>query len=193
MLIPCFVTVAIINMDRLQSFKAGNFEAQFREQVKQVEKVIEEAHVTMDQLKEMTIPLLDYTLANVVKDRSIFTGVAAADKERFYSEVLQNVEKFNIESENTSRLLDSVRDEIAGNYIVEIQDASLRWVGAQKNEVVYRFFNTYQLEYDYLDHSIPPRPSHIKKFYEENDYLYGGSVGGKIDQYENFFNKFFME
>lgn len=189
MLFASFISAVFINIDSFESFRAGEVEAK----IKQVEKVIEEAHVTIDQLKEMTTPLLDYTLANVIADRKMFTGVAAPDKERFYAQILENVDKFDINSDNTSRLLDAVRAEVADNYIVEILNESDKWVGSDKNKSVSHFFNTYKVIYDHVDHSLPVRPIHIREFFMKDDSLYGDPVRKKIDQYESFFNKFFKE
>lgn len=186
MLVPSFMAAVFLNMNKFKTFKAGEFEAELRD-------FIEEANLTIDQLKEMTVPLLDYSLANVISDNRTFMGVAASDKEQFYTKALENIEKFNIESENTQRLLKSVRNEIAVSYLLEVEIESEKWGGMESNKAANNFFSSFDLENAYLDSSLLPSVSDIRRFYDGHPLLNGEKVRQKIDQYEKFLNAFIRE
>lgn len=189
MVIPCFIAVCILNMDKLQSFRAGDFEAQFREQVQQVEQVIEEAHATIDQLKAMTTPLLDYSLANIIGHNRI-TGVSAYDKKLFYEKALENISNFDIQEEHTLELLDAVKRQVAVTYLeeLELQSETGEW---DENAPVREFFNRFHLGELSSGRATLPSSSTLSVFYDEHPQHDSKEIREKIEDYAQFLNTHF--
>lgn len=187
MLFASFVSVVFINLDKFESFRAGEIEAQMRK----VEEVIEEAHATIDQLKEMTTPLLDYSLANIVSDNRM-TGVAAYDKKLFYEKALENISNFNIKQEHTSRLLDAVKRQVALTYLLELENQSeIVSGGWSENEPVREFFNKFDLEGLSSGKTLFPPPSAFNVFYDANPKHDGEEIRKRIEEYGQFLNTHF--
>jgi hypothetical protein len=61
-LLAGFTTAIIINIDQIKRYKAGNVEAELRDEIK---KTVEEANATVKTFNEAIIPLIEYTLTEI--------------------------------------------------------------------------------------------------------------------------------
>jgi len=59
MIVASSITVAFMNMDKVQRFKGAGFEAEMK-------KAVEEAYATIENLKEISIPLIVSTLNTII-------------------------------------------------------------------------------------------------------------------------------
>lgn len=178
-LLAGFVCAALINLDRFNSFKAGELEANIRH----AEEVIDEANATIDQLKKMTEPLMNYLLAHIVRGDRII-GVNASDKEALYISLKENSRQFDLESQYNQELLEEAKYKVIETYLFEIELKSEVAVNDwNKAEPIRDFIR----KYEYKKNDYPP-VSALREFFVNHRDLYNDSVEDSIKEYERVLN-----
>jgi len=167
-----FISVIVLNFDKIDSFKAGQIEAKMRH----VDEVIEEASATIDQLKKVSEPLMDYTLAHIAKGNSV-VGVGGYHKETLYKRVNENISEFNIEDDYTKRLLTQAKDDIRKTYFDEI----LIYVEDSKD------WSATDSVRDLTGEN--PKEINILKDFLKKNKLHDNEVQKRIDEYERFIDE----
>lgn len=170
-----FTCAVIINLDRFSSFRAGELEANIRH----AEEVISEAHATIEHLKSMTEPLMNYLLAHIVRGDRIM-GVNASDKELLYLRLKRNSEQFELNSDYNQELLEEAKHKIIQTYLFEVEIEAERLIESWELAQPIRDF-IYQ--YDYKQHVYPP-VSNLRTIFTKNPSLYSDTVEKCIKEYE---------
>jgi len=89
------VASAFLNMDKLQRFKGAGFEAEMKAEVKQV---VDKVHATLDNLRDVTRPLLISTLETLI-NQGRFGSINANTKHQLLADVLKTADSLQICSE----------------------------------------------------------------------------------------------
>ncbi|MGJ9381542.1 hypothetical protein [Salipaludibacillus sp. CF4.18] len=172
-----FACAVLINIERFDSFKAGHLEATIR----QADKAIKDANATIEQLKEMTEPLMNYTLAQIVRGDHIL-GVGGAHKEELYKKLKRNSEQFGIKSDYNQGLLRSVERSIAETYLFEIELEVEKLIGFGKMKPIHEKFKLFLNEGIQLPSAMIIREL-IKSYPSDH---YNDKVENSIAEYERF-------
>lgn len=180
MLFAGFTCAIFINLDRFSSFRAGELEAKIND----AKQVIDEAHVTLDNLKNMTEPLMNYLLAHIVRGDRI-AGVDARDKEVLYNRIKENINQFNIESEYSQELISQAKFKIIKTFLWEIEFEVERKVGWEKAEPIRKFIHLKFKE----DANNYPDVTEVRDLINSNSDLYDEGVEKKIREYERAVNE----
>ena len=107
-----FTSAVFINMDKFSSFKAGKLEAKLKE----ADEVIKEANVTIEEVKEISIPMMNYLLSHLVWGEKVI-GMPPHDKEELYNKLVANFEKLDVKNEELSRLFEYAKPIILESYL----------------------------------------------------------------------------
>lgn len=176
-----FACTVIINIDKFNSFRAGELEATMRH----AEEVISEAHATIDQLKSMTVPLMNYSLASIARGDQLM-GVNASDKEVLYLELKDNIDKFELQNDYTSQLLEEAKRKIVRTSLFEIEVAveqiggSWESVTPLRNVVFNPGFNSKQY--------VPT--SDLREVFTNNPELYNDRIEVLLSEYDRVLNEY---
>lgn len=178
-----FACTVIINLDKFNSFKAGELEATIRH----AEEVITDANATIDELKSMTEPMMNYLLAHIARGSRIM-GVDAADKEELYIKLKANIEEFELQNEETPELLREAAETIILSSLYEVgiavEGAGGSWESAKPiNDFIFRSNKrTKFLEVSTLRESLNEYPS-----------LYNEKVEERLINYERVLNEYLIQ
>ena len=181
-LLAGFVCAVFINLDKFSSFKAGKMEANLRD-------VINEANATIDQLKSLTEPLMQYNLAHIARGNRTM-GVTALDKEKLYLKLKENVNKFELRSEYTSELLQEVEVQLVETSLFEVEIAAEQaagqdgkgWNLAEPLRKVLYNSNSKSKKNIGLDT--------LRPVFNEHPYLYNKEVEKALKDYERFLREY---
>ncbi|QGH35124.1 hypothetical protein GI584_14200 [Gracilibacillus salitolerans] len=174
-LIAGFVSAVFLNLDRFESFKAGNFEAK----LKQTEKLLGEAKASIDQLKEMVEPLMNYTMVHILRGNSVI-GAPAKDKEKLYLRIKENSRIFKIDNHYHNQLLRDIKMNMIKTYFYEIEFESDSAFGWDKLKPLREFIDKYKIE----EQNEFPSVDEIKKFFRDNPDLHNNKVEKRIEDYQ---------
>lgn len=95
------LTIAFVNIDKIESFKSGVFEAKMKE----MKKVVDEAYATIDNLKEISIPLIISTL-NTITYLGRLGGIGLSQKHNLKNDIEGLIKKFDIKDEKVKDILE---------------------------------------------------------------------------------------
>lgn len=90
-LIAGFTSVVLLNMDKFESFKAGQLEATLRE----AKEIIDDANATIAQLTSVTTPLLKSNLSFLLYEGT-FDGMPVDEQEKTFNELLKIKDSLNL-------------------------------------------------------------------------------------------------
>ncbi|MBU3179082.1 hypothetical protein KPL47_22560 [Clostridium estertheticum] len=93
------ITVAFLNIDKIQRFKGGGFEAEM------VKRAVEEAYATIDNLKEMSVPLIVSTLNTIIYSGR-WDGLGINQKHNLKDDIEVVVKKLNIDDEKVKEAME---------------------------------------------------------------------------------------
>lgn len=178
-----FACSVIINIEKFNSFRAGELEATIRH----AEEVITDANATIDELKSMTEPMMNFLLAHIARGSRIM-GVDAADKEELYVKLKANIEKFELQNEETPELLKEATETIILSSLFEVgiavEAAGGSWESAQPiNDVIFRSDKGKKiLEVSTLRTALNEHPS-----------LYNEKVEERLINYERVLNEYLIQ
>lgn len=185
-----FLGAVILNIDKFESFKAGQIEAKLTE----VEKVIDEANVTIDQLKQLNEPLMNYVLSHIINFNKP-NGVTAKEKENILYQIELNANQFDIKNEQFITLLQETKREIARNYLFELDGecnkvSGTLIVGSWKADLI-------QL----TQRELLPNEKEIRDLFERDEDpdlhernprdVINEKIKSKVEEYLRFYNKHF--
>lgn len=172
-----FICAAFINIEKFHSFKAGQIEAK----IKQTEELIEDVNASISQLKKMNEPLMNYTLAHIVRGNRVM-GVDAFDKEALFDRLDTNINEFHIKDQYTLNLLEEARNAIGKSYLFEIELAVEKVVNSTNTPFAQR------ISY-YSDEFTLPSSLKVREFFNQNPALYNEKINEKVNDYEMFVNR----
>lgn len=184
-LLAGFTCAVILNFDRFESFKAGALEGKLRQ-------VISEANATIEQLKQINEPQIQYILSHIINFNKK-NGVNAKDKEAILLNLESNARTFEINDSKTIALFKEAKYEIARNYLVEIYDECKHVLGSE---------TLGSWKFDLLlairDKKIPNKEE-IRKIFNRHDQheieernpqdVINDAVRDRIDEYIRFYNQ----
>lgn len=168
-LIAGFISATLINIDKFDSFKAGNIEAK----LKKASEVIDEATATINQLKTVTEPLLKSNLILLLHDGS-FDGMGIKEKESTFIELKKTNDVLQLDSVNDH--IEKAAKGVANHHFHELY----RCVNSELFDQKFKKYTT-------VDFS-PETPSvkDLEDFFEENH----GAMNYEVEQKFNNFKSF---
>lgn len=172
-----FASAVLLNIDKFDSFKAGQLEAKMRKAV----EIIDEANTTIEQLKSVTVPLLNSNLSLLMYD-GVFDGMDTEDKEKTLNELLKIMRVLNIDSDYTNDILKRTKNSIANFYYSDI-----RWVMPEGGREELENYFPGNNRMDFEPHSI----EEIANFFTINPDLFTDKVKGKVGKYNSFLGEYF--
>ena len=90
MVIASSITVAFLNMDKIQKFKGAGFEAEMK-------KVVDEAYITLDNLKSVALPLITTTIDNISWGKR--WGASESDRDsQMFNELLKIIDELKLDN-----------------------------------------------------------------------------------------------
>ncbi|UYZ39005.1 hypothetical protein OD350_29395 (plasmid) [Clostridium beijerinckii] len=92
------ITVAFLNIDKIKSFTGAGFKAEMKE-------AIDEANATMDNLKEVSIPLIVSALHHIINSGRL-VGFDFKEREGLKNSLDVAMEKLGIEDEKINEMLE---------------------------------------------------------------------------------------
>lgn len=92
------ITVAFLNIDKIKSFTGAGFKAEMKE-------AIDEANATMDNLKEISIPLIVSSLHHIINSGRL-VGLDFKEREGLKNSLDVAMEKLGIEDEKINDMLE---------------------------------------------------------------------------------------
>lgn len=175
-LLSGFLSAVIINIDKFDSFKAGQIEAK----LKKAERIIDEATATIEQLESVTIPLLNSSLSILIYD-GVFDGMNSKEKEKTLSELMKIKKVINADSDYTNEVLYRATNSVANFYFHDIKSSLT--VGRDK-------FDEYFSREARIDHE-PHKPAELDKFFTDNPETLTAEVKLKLDKYSDFIKGYY--
>ncbi|MED4172379.1 hypothetical protein P4631_07940 [Halalkalibacterium halodurans] len=164
-----FLCAVIINLDRFSSFKAGQFEAQIRE----VEKVINEANLTIEELKEFIKPLLNANVNLIIYD-GLIDGMDVKAKEETLLKLFEMNKKQNLNVDDEQFI--KAFKMLAGHYFSQLS-LSIQDSDFQKEFGKYGTFDTMFEN---------PTVEEVEAFFKSHPQLVSDKVQHKIENYKRF-------
>ena len=151
-LIAGFTASVLLNMDKFESFKAGQLEAKLQ----RAEEVIDEANATIAQLTSVTTPLLKSNLSFLLYEGTI-DGMPVDEKEKTFNELL--------------KIKDSLKLPDIDEYFVDaakgITSDYFNYIFHEVAEIHDGFRIDYE-HYTTIDHAPEtPKVSELEAFFEE--------------------------
>ena len=175
-----FACSVLLNLDKFESFKAGQIEAKLRE----ADKAIKEANATIGQLRRMTEPLMNYLLAHIIRGNRI-AGVSGYDKEELFKRLSENSKQFSIDSEYNKELLAEAKYNVIETFLYEIEFEVEGKVGYERAEPIREFINK-----NYVPNSKKfPSVAKVRLSFDEHPNLYNNKVEDSIKEYERVLNE----
>lgn len=98
MLVASSITVAFLNIDKVQKFKGAGFEAEMR-------KVVDEASVTLENLKSVATPLIVTTIDALTWGKRLGDSDSNRDVEMF-NKLIELVDELNLEYNQITNAID---------------------------------------------------------------------------------------
>lgn len=107
MVIASSITVAFLNMDKIQKFKGAGFEAEMK-------KVVDEAYITLDNLKSVALPLITTTIDNISWGKR--GGASESDRDsQMFNELLKIIDELKLDNVE-------IEDAVNEYYSLKISD-----------------------------------------------------------------------
>lgn len=183
-LLAGFVCAVFINLDKFSSFKAGKMEATLRD-------VINEANATIDQLKSLTEPLMQYNLAHIARGNTLM-GVAASDKEKLYLKLKDNINNFDLQSEYTVELLEEVESQLIETSLFEVELAVEQVAKEQVEDMWWEMTSPFRQVISIYHNEINGNigVSTLRKVFDDCPYLYSEGVEKCLKEYERFLQEY---
>lgn len=173
-----FASAVLMNIDKFKSFKAGKLEAKLRE----ADKVIEDAHATIGQLKEVAEPLLNTNLVSLIYD-GYFDGMDIEDKLIVFEDLYKIENNLNLKSDTTSELMNKAKKAIAHHLFRDIGSAINRDPLA-KDSI---FFTKYSLEAEEAFATVEKIQSH----FNENPNIKTEKAINAFEKFKEFINTYY--
>lgn len=171
-----FASAVMINIDKFESFKAGQIEAKMNKAV----EIIDEANATIDQLKSVTTPLLNSNLSLLLYN-GVFDGMDTRDKEKTLNELLEIMRVINIDSDYTSDIIKRTKNSIANFYFSDI-----RWVMSREGREKFEKYFPGNARMDFEPYSLKK----IDKFFSINPDVFTDEVKDSVEKYKNFIKQY---
>ncbi|MCT1575708.1 hypothetical protein M3E13_19505 [Oceanobacillus kimchii] len=165
-----FVSAVLLNIDKFESFKAGQLEAK----VKEAKEVIDKATATIEQLESVTIPLLNSSLSILIYD-GVFDGMDPGDKEKTLLELMKIEKVINVDSEYTNEVLTRAKNSVANHYFYEIN--------SHITDNVREDFQNHFGRRDRIDHE-PFKIEEVESFFSTRSHLIDTELSSKIEKYK---------
>ena len=167
-----FASAFIINIEKFESFKAWKLEAKIRK----VNKVIDEANATIEQLESVANPLLKSSLILLLHDGT-FDGMDVNDKENIFLELLnvKEILKLNTVDEYITRAAKGVAN-----------DHFLKMLRISDDESFKEEFE----KYTWIDFA-PETPSveELERYFKRRPHVLTDDVRSKFIRFKEFKNK----
>lgn len=183
-LIAGALTAMMLNLEKFKSFKAGNIEAQLRE----VESSLNDALATIDELKEMSEPLMNYTMVNILRGHTFF-GLPPEDREKLYIEIRKNSLKFGINSDYNNGLLKEFKHHIVKTYLEAIGAYADKHFGWSADGELVEFYN----QYHFRTEKALPSYSELNTFFDMHPSLVNEEVKKYLIEYERVYKEYCIE
>ena len=108
-----FTSSVLLNLDKFESFKAGQLEAKLQK----AEQIIDDANATIQQLTSVTTPLLKSNLSFLLYE-GIFDGMSSNEKEKVFYALLKIKDSLDL-SESEGYFIEAA-EAIASDYFQKI-------------------------------------------------------------------------
>lgn len=117
MVIASSITVAFLNIDKIHKFKGAGFEAEMR-------KVVNEAYITIDNLKSVALPLITTTIDNISWGKR--WGSSESDRDtQMFNELLKIIDELKLDNVE-------IEDAVNEYYSLKISDEYSKFIVAYK-------------------------------------------------------------
>lgn len=168
-----FVSAILINIDKIESFRAWHLEAKMRKAV----KIIDEANATIDQLKSVTDPLLKSNLILLLYDGS-FDGMGIKEKESVFVELLKVKDSLKLES--VDKYINRAAKGIANHHFSEL----FRYVNDEAFRQKYEKYSTIYF--------FPETPSidEVEQYFKDHPEVMTREIKDKLDKFKDFKESF---
>ncbi|MED4124160.1 hypothetical protein P4641_09235 [Halalkalibacterium halodurans] len=164
-----FLCAVIINLDRFKSFKVGKLEAQIRE----AERVIDEANVTIEQLKGFLKPLLNANV-NIITYDGHFDGMDLKAKEDTLLKLFElNKKQKLIDNEQFIKAMKA----LGGHHFSYLSSLFIGNIDFQKEFGKYGTFATMFEN---------PTIEEVEAFFKSHPQLVSDKVQHNIENYKRF-------
>lgn len=173
-----FASVMIINIEKFEYFKAGQLEARLRK----ADKIIKEAHATVDQLKEVAEPLLNTNLASLAYE-GYFDGMDVEDKMKVFAALYEVENSLELNSYTTKDLMDKTKKSISYHLFRNIGE-TINTDGLSAEAV---FFSKYSIEADKAFSTV----EEIDNYLYENPNLRTKEVMKSFEKFKKFINNYY--
>jgi len=120
------ITVAFLNIDKIQSFKGGGFEAQMK-------KAVEDAYATIDNLKEMAAPLIVHALDTITYSGYI-RGIEINKKQSMENDIEVSIKKLDINDEKVKNSIENFYKQITWTLFNAFRNEFFKGEGGQSVE-----------------------------------------------------------
>lgn len=173
-----FASAIMINIDKFEYFKAGQLEARIRE----ADKIIEDAHATIDQLKDVAEPLLNTNLSSLIYD-GYFDGMNIDDKLKVFKELYEAESNLELNSDTTNKLIEKAKKAIAHHLFIDIG----RVINKDPLSAESVFFTTYSIEADKAFATI----EEIEDLLSKNPKFRTEKVDMSFEKFKKFMNRYY--
>lgn len=173
-----FTSAVMLNMDKFESFKAGQLEAKLQK----TEKAIEEANATIEQLNSVAIPLLKTNLSFLLYEGT-FDGMPADEQEMTFYELLKIKESLDLS--DTDKYFTEAAKGVTSHYFSNMyHEISKTHDGFKINYNKYTTTN-YAPE--------TPSVSELRSFFDRNPEFLIGDVKNTFEKFEKIKIEFIEE
>lgn len=173
-----FVSAFLLNIDKFESFKAGQIEAKLKE----AEEVIDEATATIEQLTAVTAPLLKANLSFLLYE-GVFDGMPADEQANTFLELVKIKNNLNIT--DVEEHFNQAAKGVSSHYFMSI----LREVG-NKHDGFRMKYGKYSTKFH-----APETPSieELDRFFEKHPYFLEGAVKDDYRKFKDIKESFVSE
>lgn len=173
-----FASAVVVNIDKFESFKAGQLEAKLRE----ADKIITKATATIEQLQSVTEPLLNSNLSLLIYDGTI-DGMKVYEKEKMLNDLLKIKKEMNLNGKDIDKLIFNAKSSIANSYFTNIK---LKIPG-DINTNKMTFFDKYT---DMENYPSFPSIKEVDEFFEKYPDLLTDDVNVELKEFKGFVEKY---
>lgn len=117
-IISSSITCAFIHIDKIQKFKGAGFEAEMK-------KVVDEAYVTINALREFSIPLIKATM-NSLNYGNRFGGLNIKERVLMKEQIENMVHNFNLTNDEIENTFEDFRHLHLYDHFQEFKDSILK-------------------------------------------------------------------